>query len=53
MVQVEKREGNEKGVSMIAVKIIKDTLETGAYTLEAYGSDGSIATAPLFVTEPK
>ena len=44
---------NDKGVSMIAVKIIKDTLEPGAYTLEAYGSDGSIATAPLFVTEPK
>lgn len=44
---------NDKGVSMISVKIIKGTLEPGAYTLEAYGSDGSIATAPLFVTEPK
>ena len=48
---------NEQGVALVDLKIQCAengcALNPGAYTLEAYGSEGSVATTALIVTEPK
>ena len=50
-------QANDKGVALVDLKIqcaeSGCALDPGAYTLEAYGSEGSVATTILVVTEPK